>query len=102
MKVQSHLRLVAAGLLSAGFAVAPVSSALADTLTGTVTMDNNLFVYLSTDDSILGTLLGSSNNFWSTPINITSFSLIPDQTYYLHVQGINQGGWGALVGQFSL
>jgi hypothetical protein len=76
------------------------ANAEASTLSGNLTADNAFFVYISTNDSVLGTLVSQGNNWPST----FSFSdaLTSGVTNYLHIEAINYGGPGAFIGQFTL
>jgi hypothetical protein len=85
----------------ATFGVALSTSAYATTLSGALTADNAFFAYISTNNSVAGTLL-AKGNYWPTPVSIAPFSLIPGQTYYLHIEVINEGGWGGFLGNFKL
>ena len=78
-----------------------VNSAKADQLGGNLTVDNAVFVYVSTSDSTLGTLVASGNN-WQAPLTISSALLTPGETNYLQVEAINYGIWGGFIGQFTL
>ena len=78
-----------------------VKSAMADTLSGTLTADNAFFAYISTSDSTLGTLIASGNN-WPSSVNISPTALTPGVTNYLQIEVINYGEWGGLLGQFNL
>ena len=75
--------------------------ASATTISGTLTADNALYVYLSTSDASLGTLIAQGNS-WSSAISFSGIALTPGQTYYLQVEAINYGGPGAFIGQVSL
>jgi len=75
----------AAGAL--GFAAAANA---ADVITGTMTADNAFFAYISQDDTVLGTLIGSGND-WGTAFNINPTVLQPGDDF-LHVEVVNYGG----------
>ena len=74
--------------------------AAATDLSGRVSVDNEFSLYLSTDDSQLGSLIGSSTD-WTTPINF-NLSLNTGTTYYLHVVAFNDGGPDMFIGTFGL
>ena len=74
--------------------------AAATDLSGRISVDNEFSMYLSTDDSQLGTLIGSSTD-WTNPVNF-SVSLTSGTTYYLHVVGVNDGGPDMFIGTFDL
>jgi len=82
--------------------LANISAAYAGvtTLNGLVNVDNVFDVYLSTNDSTEGTLIGSGSNWGVT--NNFSASLTPGVVNYLHVVAINQGGPGGFLGDFTL
>lgn len=77
------------------------NQAQATVLSYNISMDNGFEVYLSTDNSTAGTLIGSGN-WWPTSYNGSSLALTPGQTYYLHVYGYDQGGMAGFLGQFTL
>jgi len=74
--------------------------AVASSLSGTVSVDNEFSLYLSNSDSQLGNLVGSGNN-WPSPLSF-SVSLTPGSTYFLHIVGFNDGGPDMFIGSFSL
>lgn len=90
--------------LAASCAVASVAlaagGAQATVLTGSMTVDNGYFAYISTSDSTLGTLVGSST-YWPTA---TAFSkLLPlAPVLYLHIEAIQTGVVAMALGQFTL
>lgn len=69
-------------------------------LSGTTTTDNAFFAYVSTSNSTLGTLIGSGTS-WPSSFPVLSGSLSPG-TYYLQIEGINEGGPGGISGVFNL
>jgi hypothetical protein len=71
------------------------------TLTGQVSADNAVYVYLSDDPSKLGKLIASGDN-WRTTLDLKPTKLAGGRTYYLHVEAINYGDQGALIGAFHL
>lgn len=73
----------------------------ATTISGSTTADNAFFIYLSTNNSTLGTLIASGNN-WPTAFTITATALTPGMTNYLQVEVINYGLQGGFIGNFSL
>jgi MSHA biogenesis protein MshQ len=77
-------------------------SALASVISNSINVDNSFKVYISTDDSVRGTLLGSiaDDNWWIT-YDFTS-SLIPGQDYYLHIKATNLNGVGGFLGGFTI
>ncbi len=112
---------IAPFLTAAVIGLAAPLAAQADTLTLTVTADNAYALYLSTDNSVLGTQFantyGGPASQWATDTTYTVNLIAP--VYYLHVVGSNyttdNGLWGTsgtpngtggnpdgFLGQFSL
>lgn len=75
-------------------------AAQANTLTAKVNVDNEFDVYISTNDSVAGTLFGSGTS-WPTTYTSTT-TLNPGQDYYLHVFARDLGSPAGFLGQFSL
>jgi hypothetical protein len=71
------------------------------TLSGTLSGDNTVYVYLSTDDSQQGTLLASGDT-WQTTTALSDEALTPGVVNYLHVEVVNRGSVYGLLGSFSL
>jgi hypothetical protein len=69
-------------------------------LTMTLTVDNVYFLYLSTNDAIEGSLIGSDSN-WEAAETYTA-DLQPATTYYLHIRAIDMGAYAAFLGEFTL
>lgn len=69
-------------------------------LTSTLTVDNTFNFYISTDDNVQGTYVGSGSN-WSIPYNFTS-NLSAGQDYYIHVEATDVGGPEMFLGKFQL
>ncbi|MDR3704239.1 MAG: hypothetical protein P4L56_31615 [Candidatus Sulfopaludibacter sp.] len=86
-----------AGLAGGSF----VRCAKATSISGNLTADNAFFAYLSTSNSVRGTLV-ASGNAWGTTFNFSNFALTAGQTYYLQIEAINYGGPGAIIGDFTL
>ncbi len=86
-----------AGLAGGSFA----RCAKASTISGSLTADNAFFAYISTSNSVRGTLVASGND-WGQPFPLSTFSLTAGQTYYLQIEAINYGGPGAIIGDFTL
>jgi|GEM_PF-767175 len=76
------------------------AAASATELNGTLNVDNRFEAYISTDDSVQGTFLGSGTD-WPTTYSIAS-TLNPGQDYFLHVRGIDEGGRAGFLGDFQL
>ncbi|MFZ0706449.1 MAG: PEP-CTERM sorting domain-containing protein [Candidatus Korobacteraceae bacterium] len=90
-----------AGLCVVVLLVLSVASLSATTLSGNMTADNAFFAYISTDDSVLGTLIASGND-WGTTFSFSGAALTPGVTNYLHVEAINYGLENGLIGDFHL
>jgi hypothetical protein len=76
-------------------------SASATTISGNMTVDNAFYLYISTSDSTLGTLITSGNN-WQATYNFSGLTLTPGTTYYLHIEGIDNIGPNGFIGEFTL
>jgi hypothetical protein len=101
MKFKSLLS--AAVLLASALGASQSQAAI---VSGNLTADNAFSIYLSSDDSVLGTLLVSGHSWPST--YSFSDSLAPG-TNYLHIVALNDGGPAvqgnnpdAVIGSFSL
>ena len=77
-----------------------VGQARATTITGHMTADNLFSFYVSTDDAVAGTLVGSGND-WSASYTLSA-ELTPGVTNYIHVQATDQGSPQGFIGDFSL
>lgn len=77
------------------------ANASATTLSGNLTADNEFNLYLSTDASILGTLIASGNN-WGSTFSFNNAALVSGQVYYLHVVATDWGRPEAFIGEFNL
>jgi hypothetical protein len=62
--------------------------------------DDIINFYISTSDSVQGTLIGSSNYWYNT--NTMSANLTQGVTNYLHISVTNTGGPGGFLGAFAL
>ncbi len=91
------LFVVTAGVLATAFA----EHAQATTISGALTADNAFFAYIGTSNISQGTLVAQGNS-WSQTFTFSNFALTPGNTYYLQIEGINYGGPGAIIGQFTL
>lgn len=98
-KMTMKMKLIAGlaiGLLIAGLA----GVANATSLTTDISMDNGYGIYISTSDSVAGTLFGAANNWYGTYTYSTTLTAGID--YYLHVYGYDQGGIAGFLGEFTL
>jgi len=93
MRTLTALVLAALTMVLAGAAGATL-------VTAHLTVDNGFDLYVSTDDTTAGTAIGSGNS-WPTTYTFT-FALQPGVTHYLHIYGVNWGGPGSFIGDFSL
>ncbi|AEP28501.1 LamG domain-containing protein [Brumicola nitratireducens] len=69
-------------------------------LTGNLHLDNTFEAYISTNDSVQGTLIASGTN-WPTMYVLAS-PLVPGQDYYLHIRGTDEGGVAGFLGDFQI
>lgn len=69
-------------------------------LSGTLHVDNSFEVFISTDDSVEGTLISSGTN-WPTAYTLAT-TLSAGQEYYLHVKALDAGGAAGFIGSFEL
>ena len=77
------------------------SPAGATTISGSTTADNAFFMYVSTSNSTLGTLVLSGND-WTHTFTLPASALTPGVTNYLQVEVINYGLQGGFIGDFTL
>lgn len=86
----------------AGLLVSMVASvhASASLLTSNLNVDNGYSIYVSTDDSQLGTLFGSNEDWYHTYTD--SVNLTSGVDYFLHIAAYDVGGVAGLLGDFSL
>jgi len=88
-------------LALAALSVSTAGLAGATTIGGSTTADNAFFMYLSTNNSALGTLIASGNS-WPTTFTIPASALTPGVTNYLQIEVINYGLQGGFIGDFNL
>lgn len=88
-------------VVSVAMSVSTSSLAGATTIGGKTTADNAFFMYLSTNNAVLGTLIASGNN-WPTTFTVPATALTPGMTNYLQVEVINYGLQGGFIGDFTL
>ncbi len=69
-------------------------------LTGKVNVDNTFEAYISTDNGVQGTFIGSGTSWWTT-YSLAS-SLTTGQDYYLHVKALDAGGVAGFLGDFEI
>ena len=71
------------------------------TLSGTITADNTVYAYVSTNDSTLGTLFASGETY-QDPTSFSDIPLTPGVVNYLHFEVVNRGSIYGLLGSLSL
>lgn len=76
------------------------SAAQATTVDTSLTVDNSFSYYISTNDAVEGTLIGTGTA-WTSTYSFSQF-ISPGVTNYLHVKGTDVGAISAFIGQFSL
>ncbi|AHG90517.1 PEP motif putative anchor domain protein [Gemmatirosa kalamazoonensis] len=97
-RCSNTLRTVAVAALSLSAATAGAQS-----LSGTLTMDDAFQVYLGTSATTLGVAIpGANGNSWPTDVTFGPQALTPGTNYWLQIVATNSGGPGAFIGQFSL
>jgi hypothetical protein len=99
------MRLLRTVLLLFAVSTFSLSAAVANSISGYLTADNQFNAYLSTSPTTQGTPITSGNN-WQTSYPL-SVSLTPGTTYYLQIEGINTGSYstnnpGVILGSFSI
>jgi hypothetical protein len=82
------------------FTCANASTSNSGVLTVRTSVDNEYSAYISTDDNVQGTFVGSGNN-WPTLTTYTT-NLVAGQTYYLHVFAQDWGGTEMMIGDFEV
>ncbi|MDX2464343.1 MAG: DUF11 domain-containing protein [Porticoccus sp.] len=83
------------------FSVTSINITHAADLSGDINVDNEHTTYISTDNSVAGTLISSGNN-WPLTDSFAGIVLTPGIPYFLHVNGIDVGGVAAFLGDFTL
>ncbi|WP_025565053.1 PEP-CTERM sorting domain-containing protein [Psychromonas sp. SP041] len=87
--------------LGCGLSIASLLSVVnASVLTGNVTVDNQYNVYLSTNDNAQGVLVSSDNSWYESEVFTATLAAGTD--YFLHVEGVDTGGFEGFLGNFSL
>ena len=95
------LSLVKAVLITMSLFVVNFSQiAHAGLLTGALNVDNQHWVYLSTDDNTQGNLLSSGSNWALT--ETFSTNLVAGTDYFLHIRGKNATNISGFLGEFNL
>lgn len=94
----NNIKCILASVLIPGVLLSVPASATV--LTSNISMDNGYQIYISTSDTVAGTLFGA-NNDWNTTFSDTT-TLTPGVNYFLHVYGYDQGWIAGFLGQFTL
>lgn len=76
------------------------AGATASVITGNLSVDNGFSVYVSTDDTVAGTLLGSAED-WGTTYSVSG-ALTAGTDYFLHIRAYDMGGIAAALATFSV
>ncbi|MGK2924287.1 MAG: hypothetical protein ACSLE2_01565, partial [Lysobacterales bacterium] len=69
-------------------------------LDASMTVDNEFIAYISTDDTVAGTQIGSGND-WAVTEQFST-ALTPGVTNYLHIQATDTGAPAMFIGEFTL
>ena len=88
-------------VLAASLVLLSSTQASATMLSGGLNVDNGYAAYISTDDSVQGTLVSAANNWYST-YNFSGVNLSAGQNYFLHIFAYDQGGIAGFLGEFNL
>lgn len=76
-------------------------TASATVMTVNMTVDNAFDLYVSTNNAVPGTLVGSGSN-WTATYTFTNIPLTPGVTNYIHVVASDFGAPAAFIGHFDL
>lgn len=87
--------------LAASLLLIASTQASATLLSGGLNVDNGYAAYISTDNSVQGTLVSSANDWYST-YNFSGVNLLAGQNYFLHIFAYDQGGIAGFLGEFNL
>ncbi len=84
-----------------GITFATTLAAQATTLTAVLTCDDDYEAYISTNDSVQGTLFMENFGIWNS-IETGSTALTAGVENYLHIRARNNGGNQMIIGQLTL
>ncbi|MDP1620328.1 MAG: PEP-CTERM sorting domain-containing protein [Candidatus Moranbacteria bacterium] len=87
-------------VLALAMALVPVASQ-ATTMLADMTADNAFSLFISTDDTQLGSLVGSGSN-WMVTYRMSGIELAPGVNNYLHVVASDWGVIAGFIGDFTL
>src|SRR5882762_951573 len=90
-------KLVAAGLVFGALS----GQAAATTLSTDLTVDNSFQLFISIDDSLAGTPVGSGTD-WTVTYSFSGTALTPGVTNYIHVLAHDDAPPSAFIGDFTL
>lgn len=93
-------KITSSSLVLGALLVAMTAPVKATSISAAMTVDNIFTTYISTNDSVLGTQIGTGTN-WGVTYNFSG-ALTSGVTNYLHVVAGDQGGPAAFIGQFTL
>jgi len=88
-------------VLAASLVLLSSTHVSATMLSGGLNVDNGYAAYISTDNSVQGTLVSAANNWYST-YNFSGVNLTAGQNYFLHIFAYDQGGIAGFLGEFNL
>ncbi len=77
------------------------TTANATILTGGLNVDNSYTAYISTSDSVAGSMLSGAIN-WADTQSLGTVNLVAGQDYFLHIEANNITGPAGFLGDFSL
>lgn len=81
-------------------AVAPIG-AQATSMSADLTADNAFSLYLSTDENVLGTFVGSGSN-WAVTYRMNGIELVPGVDNFVHIVASDWGVVAGFIGDFTL
>lgn len=93
-------KITSSSLVLGALLVAMTAPVRATNISASMTVDNGFTAYISTNDSVAGTQIGSGND-WTSTYSFGS-TLTSGVTNYLHIYSYDVGGIAAFIGQFTL
>lgn len=81
-------------------AAAPIT-AQATSMSADLTADNAFSLYLSTDENVLGTFVGSGSN-WAVTYRMNGIELVPGVDNFVHIVASDWGVVAGFIGDFTL
>jgi hypothetical protein len=96
------MKLLLVGFLSIALTVGwSPGTTHASLVTANIQVDDTFSYYISTSDTVQGTLIGSGDAWW-IKYNFPNAPLTPNVVNYLHIQATNLGGNTGFTGDFTL